>query len=302
MGAPMRSCLHAQRLHHRARGLAAGHHQAAHAGSHQALRRCAPARVPPARRPVHAQLGLHGLHLRRVRRWRRPAPAAACQLLARPGQRLRATGRARASASGSMRSRPAGWPASAAPGRWWPPSNCPTAPRRPPTGGQRRRLRVALQPAARSVGGGRPSATPEPAVTSGSIGHRRPSTRRSSLLMHRPPPGPRRRPAGLQPCARGPRRRGPPRRSAAGPRGRRLCACSTRTRLASVIGVSGWSRMPLSLSSWSPTNRWPRKTVRPFSGKAGQAMAKRPPARHQRLGHRADVAGGVESKVEQYLK
>ena len=31
--------------------------------------------------------------------------------------------------------------------------------------------------------------------------------------------------------------------------------CSTRTRLASVIGVSGWSRMPLSFSSTAPTNR-----------------------------------------------
>ena len=38
----------------------------------------------------------------------------------------------------------------------------------------------------------------------------------------------------------------------------RLCRCSTRTRLLSVIGVSGWWRMWLSESSWSPTNRWPR--------------------------------------------
>ena len=39
------------------------------------------------------------------------------------------------------------------------------------------------------------------------------------------------------------------------PTRRRACACSTRTRFASVIGVSGWLRMPLSLSSTSPTNR-----------------------------------------------
>ena len=37
-----------------------------------------------------------------------------------------------------------------------------------------------------------------------------------------------------------------------------VCAASTRTRLASVIGVSGWLRMPESDSSTSPTNRWPR--------------------------------------------
>jgi hypothetical protein len=74
--------------------------------------------------------------------------------------------------------------------------------------------------------------------------------------------------------------------------------------LASVIGVSGWWRMPLSDSSWSATNRWPRNTVRPFSGKAGQAMAK---LRPQRLQPSASATGpmlpaGVESKVEQYLK
>jgi hypothetical protein len=146
-------------------------------------------------------------------------------------------------------------------------------------------------------------ATPEPAVTSGmrpataaqhtqvvvvhGIGH----GQRHALGGAAPQPFAH----GVGPCATSSVRSRPTRAA--------LCACSTRTRLASVIGVSGWSRMPLSDSSWSPTNRWPLNTVRPFSGKAGQAMANRRAQRvHQRLGHRADVAGGVESKVEQYLK
>jgi hypothetical protein len=45
------------------------------------------------------------------------------------------------------------------------------------------------------------------------------------------------------------------------------------------------------------------KTVRPFSGKAGVMTTKSATQRvQQRFGHRADVAGGVESKVEQTLK
>ena len=34
-----------------------------------------------------------------------------------------------------------------------------------------------------------------------------------------------------------------------------VCRDSTRTRLASVIGVSGWFSIPLSFSSVPPTNR-----------------------------------------------
>ena len=61
--------------------------------------------------------------------------------------------------------------------------------------------------------------------------------------------------------------------------------------------------MPLSLRSTSPTNRYPLKMVRWFSGKAGQAMVNRVPSAVMR----AEVTGpmlpsSVESKVEQYLK
>ncbi len=61
--------------------------------------------------------------------------------------------------------------------------------------------------------------------------------------------------------------------------------------------------MPLSDSSWSPTKRWPRKTVRPFSGKAGQAMAiDAPSASSSASATGPMLPAGVESKVEQYLK
>ena len=72
---------------------------------------------------------------------------------------------------------------------------------------------------------------------------------------------------------------------------RRSAGRSTRTRLASVIGVSGWCRMWVSDSSRSPTNRWPLKIVRPVSGKAGQAMVKSAAERvQQRVGDGADIA------------
>ena len=69
------------------------------------------------------------------------------------------------------------------------------------------------------------------------------------------------------------------------------------------MGVSGWCCMPDSLSSTSPTNKYPLNTVRPLSGKAGVAMVKLVPS----AAIRASVTGpmlpsGVLSKVEQYLK
>jgi hypothetical protein len=61
--------------------------------------------------------------------------------------------------------------------------------------------------------------------------------------------------------------------------------------------------MGLSDSSRSPTNRWPLKTVRAFSGKAGVTMAKSAPS----SSISGSVTGpmlpcGVLSKVEQTLK
>ena len=69
------------------------------------------------------------------------------------------------------------------------------------------------------------------------------------------------------------------------------CACSTRTRLASVIGVSGWSRMPLSgeqhvadeevaLEDRAAVVRERRRGDREVAAELV----------HQRLEHRADVA------------
>ena len=154
--------------------------------------------------------------------------------------------------------------------------------------------------------GGSPMATPEPAVSSG-----RPVQARAQLhqvVVARPHRRSRcRRPRrAARRCAS---------RIAAAPAATTpwsisptlascICACSTRTRLASVIGVSGWFRMPLSDSSTSPTKRWPLKTVRPFSGKAGHGDRE---VGQSIASISASVTGpmlprGVESKVEQYLK
>ena len=45
-----------------------------------------------------------------------------------------------------------------------------------------------------------------------------------------------------------------------------LCSASQRLRSGSVIGVSGCFSMPLSLSSRSPTKRWPLKIERLSDG------------------------------------
>ena len=85
------------------------------------------------------------------------------------------------------------------------------------------------------------------------------------------------------------------------------CACSTFTKLASRMGVSGWFFIPLSLSNTSPTNKWPLNTVRWLSGKAGVAMVKG----QLSASISASVTGPILprtsplyqlSKVEQYLK
>ena len=75
------------------------------------------------------------------------------------------------------------------------------------------------------------------------------------------------------------------------------------SQVPEVIGVSGCSRMPESDSSWSPTNRWPRNTVRPFSGKAGQTTVKSAAVACIKASATGPMLpAGVESKVEQTLK
>ncbi|MNG95851.1 hypothetical protein D3C79_548970 [compost metagenome] len=84
---------------------------------------------------------------------------------------------------------------------------------------------------------------------------------------------------------------------------RGVCCCSTRTRLESAIGVSGWWRMPDSFSNVSPTNRWPLNRVRWFSGKAGQARANGVSSASSKASATGPMLPcAVESKVEQYLK
>jgi len=46
----------------------------------------------------------------------------------------------------------------------------------------------------------------------------------------------------------------------------------------------------------SPTNRWPKKMVRPFSGMPGSRSPAGIERIEQRIAHRADIAGVVESK------
>lgn len=60
--------------------------------------------------------------------------------------------------------------------------------------------------------------------------------------------------------------------------------------------------MPLSLSSRSPTNRWPCQTVRPAAGKAGQKITASAPSASASASATGPILPcGVESKVEQYL-
>ena len=80
------------------------------------------------------------------------------------------------------------------------------------------------------------------------------------------------------------------------------CACITRTRFASVIGVSGWWRMPVrqqQVAHEQMALEHRAAVLRKAGLTMGEAAAQ---LGHQRLGHRADVARGVESKVEQTLK
>jgi hypothetical protein len=149
-----------------------------------------------------------------------------------------------------------------------------------------------------------PMARPEPATTSFASRVAVASVHRSSSPMASAMP--KRTPC---PCSSAMRSR-----TAASPRAtlrcsirptrsRRHCACSTRTRLASVIGVSGCCRIGLSDSSRSPTNRWPLNTVRPFSGKAGVTMAKSAASSASSASATGPMLPcGVESKVEQTLK
>ena len=81
-----------------------------------------------------------------------------------------------------------------------------------------------------------------------------------------------------------------------------LCRPSTRTRLESRIGLSGWSFIGLSSSGMSPTNRRPWNTVRLFSGNDGLTSTMPPPARARSASSTGPILpASVESKVEQIL-
>ncbi|CPU63017.1 Uncharacterised protein [Mycobacteroides abscessus] len=68
------------------------------------------------------------------------------------------------------------------------------------------------------------------------------------------------------------------------------------------MGLSGWSFMGLRSSGSSPTNRWPRNTVRPASGKPGTTTALRAPVSSSSASATGPMLpSGVESNVEQYL-
>ncbi len=109
-------------------------------------------------------------------------------------------------------------------------------------GGQARPGRWADRPKL----AGSPIATPEPAVTSGHVLEGRAQAQQVGVRTPHPPwPMPRLRPSASRCGAR----------MAASPWATTLwsirptlrwhCACSTRTRLGSVMGVSGWFCMPL---------------------------------------------------------
>ena len=61
--------------------------------------------------------------------------------------------------------------------------------------------------------------------------------------------------------------------------------------------------MPLSDNRTSPTNRWPKNTVRPASGNAGQTGANLAPSASSNASATGPMLPrSVESKVEQTLK
>ena len=272
--------LDAQRLDHGTAGLAAGHHQAARTGRDQPRSRSRPSRARPGCRHDRGRAGLGRLHLVGRRAGvdqHRPIGHP----LDGPGDRLSRA----ASPPPAARDRAAGrgaWPAIAAtcssvaaeqePAR----TTSPPGDRRQAVG-QRHRRRAVRWPRKFS---GSPMAMPEPPVSSDHVGAGRTQAAQILVLEH----------VGDGVAAarlRAARRSG--RGSRLGPApdhverhqpdlARRSARCSTRTRLASVIGVSGWWRMWVSESSRSPTNRWPLKMVRPVSGKAGQAMVKSAPS------------------------
>ena len=200
--------------------------------------------LPPARRRAPRPAAPAPPAPPPARRWRRPAPARG-QASARPRPApAAATSCAAASRSGSTAKAGA---AAAMKCRHLGVGRRRAAARDDGARPRGRRQRAACGVGARPKFAGRPIAMPEPAVTSGSRGSaaaERAAGRRRDRVDDRDARRPR-------PAARRTVRAPPPRR--ARPRGARSarprrgdCACSTRTRLASVIGVSGWWRMPLS--------------------------------------------------------
>ncbi len=79
--------------------------------------------------------------------------------------------------------------------------------------------------------------------------------------------------------------------------------CASQRRMSgSVMGVSGWFCMPLSLNSTPLTKRWPLNSVRPVAGKTGQTTATSAPSRSISASATGPILPSfVESKVEQYL-
>ena len=155
----------------------------------------------------------------------------------------------------------------------------------------------------RRYAAGRPRATPDPPVASSMSAMASPMARRcrslqaSTIACDTPP--------DRSASSRAAMAASPASTSAKGtsPTFRGVWRDSTRTRLGSRIGVSGWSRIGESESSTSPTKRWPWKTERPVSGNAGQAMASLAPSASSRASATGPILpSSVESKVEQYLK
>ncbi len=103
---------------------------------------------------------------------------------------------------------------------------------------------------------GRPIATPEPATSNGRSAKARPIVIRSASAIASTIAS--ETPSAFSAAMRARTASVPARTVRWSIRPMRAVAhwrCRTRTRFASVIGVSGWSRMPLSFNGTAPTNR-----------------------------------------------
>ena len=303
---PDRQRAHAERLDDGAGGLAAGHDERPHAAAASAARNAAERFLDEARGARGAERAPARPRPRPAPRSRRRAPAVARSAATALAAIAPPSRGSAASAIGSSCERGRRARSGRAPARAWPPSSCRTATRR---ARRRRRPRPRAGATLPRVRGKRCGETQRQSGTAGrerevdagsAGGHQvlvaRRVDDRVAAALGREPREPRAHRVGARVDV-GARDRAPPCPC--------VCAASTRTRFASVIGVSGWSRMPRVRQQHVADEQvaevdgalvardrraWPVREARAERLPA----APRSPARC--------CPASVESNVEQYLK